>query len=291
MLAPPPPAAGSTGVDPGPVVMGDRATAEGTCARWKGDRANKAEGTWSGSVDTCTVGDISPDGRANALRLINLYRWLADMPPVTTDPAFDMKAQACALLQRANNSLSHMPPMEWKCWMKDGSDGAGKCNISTGPGVSSVDGYMVDPGNPTTIGHRRWILSNQFGPTGLGSTDKHSCMWTFGTSKLGLPWKAWPSAGFIPVQAMAGGFGQTTDKTGWSLQSDTINLAMAQVSITSDGMPMPVMVNQLSGGYGSRWAINFIPMGWTSTAGKTYTIAVTGIPQPINYEVKMVDCK
>ena len=78
-------------------VPGDRSTPEGTCARWNGDRADLSEGTWSGNVAACEVGDISPEGRANALKLINLYRWLADLPPVVTDPERDRQAQACSL--------------------------------------------------------------------------------------------------------------------------------------------------------------------------------------------------
>lgn len=288
--AAPPPVTGGAAAPP-PVATGDRATPEGTCSRWKADRANLAEGTWNGDVASCMPGDISADGRANALRLINLYRWLADMPAVTTDPTMDMQAQACALLQHANGTLSHMPPMDWKCYEPVGAAASGKCNISSGPGVSSVDGYMVDPGNPTTIGHRRWILSNSFGPTGLGSTNRFSCLMTFGKMKVGKPWMAWPSPGIIPLQAMQGGFGQKVDSTGWTVQSDTINLAMAAVKVTSDGMDLPVMITQLGSGYGSRYAFRFNPMGWSTTAGKKYDVAVTGIPMPINYSVQIVDCK
>ena len=45
---------------------------------------------------------------------------------------------------------------------------------------------MVDSGNATTIGHRRWILSNSLGPIGIGGTDRASCMWTLsGTGRAG----------------------------------------------------------------------------------------------------------
>jgi uncharacterized protein YkwD len=282
----PPTAAGATAPPP----TGDRSP-DAVCARWKADRADISEGTWSGDVASCNAGDISANGRANALKLINLYRWLADLPPVTNDPAMDQQAQACALLQRANNMLSHTPPTTWTCYTMEGATAAGRCNISTGPGVSSVDGYMVDPGNPTTIGHRRWILSNTFGPTGLGSTDKHSCLMTFGKMKVNKAWQAWPAPGAIPLQAMQGGFGQKVDSTGWTVQSDTINLASAQVSVMADGTAQPVMITQLGAGYGSKYAIRFNPMGWSTTAGKTYTVAVTGTTMPIDYTVQIVDCK
>jgi hypothetical protein len=32
-------------------------------------------------------------------------------------------------------------------------------------------------------------------------------------------------------------------------------------------------------------------MGWTTTAGKTYHVAVTGTSATIEYDVEVVDCK
>jgi hypothetical protein len=293
-------AAGGTGATGAGGVSGDSGgphNAQEVCARWKADRADMSEGTWSGSVASCDPGDISANGRANALRIVNLYRWLADMPAITTDPALDKQAQACAVIMKANNQLSHTPPNTWTCWTQEGSKAASSCNISSGPGVSSVDGYMIDDGNPTTIGHRRWILSNSIGPTGLGSTDGASCMWTMGSQRVGKPWLAWPAPGAIPLQAitvsMYGGFYKSSlDTTGWTFQSDTINLSEAKVAVTANGESLKVTVTPLLSGYGSysNSAIRFSPDGWQTTAGKTYAISVTGISTPINYQVQVVDC-
>jgi uncharacterized protein YkwD len=262
------------------------------CARWTADRANLSEGTWSGATATCTAGDMAADARANALRLVNLYRWLAALAPVTTDPAHDAEDQACALMMRANNMISHMPPTTWLCYTAAGADGASNSNVSSGPAVSSVDLYMTDPGNPTTIGHRRWLLSNSLGPIGIGGTDRSSCLWTLtGTGKAGKPWMAWPPAGIVPVQAVfSGGTKGGADTTGWSVESDSINLANAQVTVTLDGANMPVTVTQLLGGYGSKYAISFLPMGWTTQANKTYSVAITGIATPISYTVQTITC-
>ncbi|MBN1656624.1 MAG: CAP domain-containing protein [Deltaproteobacteria bacterium] len=267
------------------------ANADEVCARWNADRANRAEGTWSGNVSGCDPGDISEEGRTNALRLVNLYRWLADLPAVTTDPEFNRHAQACALIMRANNRLSHTPDQSWLCWTEEGAEGAGSCNISSGPLVQSVDGYMIDMGNPTTIGHRRWILSNMFGPTGLGATDRSSCMWTMGQrGTANKPWIAFPSPGVVPFELFGYGGWSNLDQTGWTVQSDTINLSTAQVEVTSDGAPLTVAVTQLLPNYGSRYAIRFNPQGWQAQAGKTYAVSVTGIATPIQYELQVVQC-
>jgi uncharacterized protein YkwD len=284
------PTGGTAGT--GGAVAGDRSTPEGTCARWNGDRANMSEGTWSGNVASCTVGDISADGRANALKIINLYRWLADLPAVVTDPMRDAQAQACSLMMEAEGSLSHEPGTDWACYSEQGADGASSSNISGGPGVSSIDAYMLDNGNATTIGHRRWTLSNSLGPIGLGSTGPggSSCFQNLsGTGRAGKPWMAWPAPGIIPLQAFGTGRG-TIDTTGWTIQSDSIMLAGAAITVTAGGTNMPVTVTQLSGGYGSRYALRFNPMGWTTMAGQTYAVSVTGISTPISYEVQVVTC-
>src|SRR5436190_1687212 len=118
------------------------------CTRWKADRADMSEGTWTGDVTSCTAGDIGAAARANALRLVNLYRWLAALPPVVTDPTKDAQDQACALMMRANNMISHTPPTTWTCYTADGNTAAGNSNVSSGRAVSSVDLYMGDNGNP-----------------------------------------------------------------------------------------------------------------------------------------------
>ena len=82
----------------------------------------------------------------------------------------------------------------------------------------------------------------------------------------------------------------SVDVTGWSLQSDSINLANAQVTVTDNGVDKPVTVTQLYANYGSRNALRFNPQGWTSQAGHTYRVSVTNISTPISYDVEVVDC-
>jgi hypothetical protein len=266
---------------------------EATCARWRADRANLGEGTWSGNVASCVVGDISPDGRENALRLFNLYRWLADLPAVVTEASRDARAQACALMMDANNMLSHSPPNTWLCYTADGASGASSSNISSGPGVSSVAAYMIDSGNETTHGHRRIVLSNRLGPIGLGSTGPGgaSCMQNLqGTGNANKAWVAWPPPGPFPMQAY-GSSSRGLSQTGWSIQTRTnISLTGASVTVTSGGTAMPMTVSQLTGTYGESNAIRLVPMGWNVAAGQTYSVSVTGVSMPISYDVQFVDC-
>jgi uncharacterized protein YkwD len=268
-------------------------TAEATCTRWKADRANLSEGTWSGNLAGCVAGDISADGRANALRLFNLQRWLADLPAVATDATRDAQAQACALMMDANNMLSHDPPSSWTCYTELGRMGASTSNISSGPGVGSVNAYMIDTGNETTFGHRRIILSNRLGPIGLGSTGPGgaSCMQNIGgTSNAGKMWVAWPPPGPFPMQNY-GGSTRGLSQTGWSVQTvRNVALTGATVAVTSAGASRAVTVSQLTGSYGESNAIRIVPMGWTPAAGQSYTVTVSGVSIPISYTVDFIDC-
>jgi hypothetical protein len=276
--------------DTGPDVGPDASEDEAICARWRWDREDLSEGTWTGSVDTCTSGDVTGGGRENALKLVNLYRWLVDLPPVVADPARNQQAQDCALMMHANGTLNHRPPTSWRCYTESGASGAGNSNIASGPGVSAVDMYISDWGNATTIGHRRWILSDGLGTVGIGSTSSYSCLHIlhyFGGSRA---WTAFPGPGPFPIQAMNASY-QSIDETGWTLQSDSIPLGAAVVTITSGGSTLPVATTQLLGNYGSNYAISIIPQGWRSEAGRAYHVEVTGTSTPISYDVRMIDCR
>ncbi|MCA9660432.1 MAG: CAP domain-containing protein, partial [Myxococcales bacterium] len=262
----------------------DNTTPDGVCTRWNYDMSMTTPGMWTGSVAGCDAGDYVGGGKGSTLTLVNLYRWLADLPPVTLNDDHSAKAQECALMMHANGTLNHNPPMNWQCYTANGAAAAGKSNIATTAGTASVGLYMLDPGNPMTIGHRRWILSNSLGTIGIGSTSNYSCMWVIsGGGQGNKQWTAWPAPGPFPIAA-------AVDSTGWTVQSDAIGLSNATVKVTADGVDKPMQVTSLLSNYGSASAISMIPQGWKSEAGKTYKVEVTNVDPPISYEVEFVDC-
>ncbi len=95
-------------------ITGDRQTQ--VCLRWTCDRADMSEGIWNGSVPACMPGDLTVGARANALKLLNTYRFIADLPPVVTSATRDQAAQECALIQDAANMLSHYPDAGTPCY-------------------------------------------------------------------------------------------------------------------------------------------------------------------------------
>ncbi len=277
-------------------ITGDRRTQ--VCLRWTCDRADMSEGTWNGSVATCTPGDLTPAARANALKLLNTYRFIADLPAVITSPTKDAAAQECALMMDAANALSHTPDPGAPCYTAAGANAAGTSNISSGAAVRSIDLYMSDFGNATTMGHRRWFLSNQLGPVGIGGTPGASCHTVIGGSGPSTKrFMGWPPAGPVPLQAIAiptVGSTNSVDRTGWTLQTYATadSLTNATVTVTDNGVVMPVTVTALGANYGSPSAVRWVPMGWVSQAGHSYVVNVTSptMTTPITYTVDVVNC-
>jgi hypothetical protein len=192
-------------------------------------------------------------------------------------------------MMHANGTIDHSPPASWNCYTQSGAGTAGGSNLATAPTVGAVDLYMVDPGNPTTIGHRRWILGSWNSSIGVGSTSSYSCMVVGG--QFGAPgpdWVAWPPPGVMPLQAMSPSW-TTVDDTGWTIQSDSISFSNATVTVTHDGNVMPLDTAVLLPNYGSSSALRFTPDNWFSEEG-TYTVEITGTSTPISYDVEMVDC-
>ena len=264
---------------------------ESVCSRWNSDRADLSEGEWNGDTNTCEPGEEDPVGIDNALRLVNLFRWLSGLSEVETTSALNQKAQECSLILEAFDNLTHYPPENAACYTESGAQAAASSNISPYAGVYSVDLYMSDPGNTTTLGHRRWILSNSLGPIGLGSTTNYSCMLVIGGSgNDNAAWTAWPPAGVIPFELTRLAWA-TLDETGWSVQSDSINLSNANATITrEDGTDLPVIVNELAAYYGSQWAISMIPSGWEAEPGWAYNVHIEADGGVIDYQVDLVDC-
>lgn len=279
----------------GPCALTGGTRAEQVCRRWRCDRTDLSEGTWSGTVMPCAAGELNDVGKNNALKLINLYRFIADLPAVTLDATKNQAAQECALMMDANNQLSHSPPTNWACYSMNGATAAGRSNICSTRAVRCIDMYMSDSGNATTIGHRRWFLSNQLGPIGIGGTTGGSCHHVIGGSGTATKsFMAWPPPGPVPLEAIAIPGNPSVDTTGWTVQtySAAFSLVGASVTVTEGGAAKPVTVTQLGDNYGSRYAIRFNPMGWTTQAGRTYQVTVTapGLATPISYAVEVVSC-
>ena len=252
-----------------------------------------SEGAWSGDTGTCATGD-NAESRASSLQQINLMRWLARMPAnVVTTSERDQAAQQCALMMHAQGALSHEPGAAWSCHTARGAEAAAESVLASAPAGAAIDLFFLDDGNEATLGHRRWLLSNELRTAGIGSTSLFSCVWvTEGDGQLVRDWIAWPPPGDVPAGVMTPSpySDLSLDDTGWTVQSDTLDLNGVLVQVWEDGVARAVRSWSLAENYGSRSAVAFAPVGWRAQAGHAYAVNLTGPGVDVRYEVRLTDC-
>jgi hypothetical protein len=284
-------------VDPGDPAS--RSQAE-VCSAWQAGHQTVASSPFTPGANTCDPGSLPPEAVVDALRRLNLFRWLVGLGPTTDDPTQDPNDQACADIS-ANNPAgpqAHFPDPSSTCYSSAGAAGAGSSNIAWGcdSAADAMDQWMEDDGNETTLGHRRWLLNPPLGPVGLGfysggsgTWGSASCLGVFGASNPGPnpSWYAYPPPGYAPLETVSGI---------WSLHSGQWGVDAITVTITraSDGATLPVQMLPLSGGYGqdaAAWQLD-PSSGQGFTAGETYHVTIShlsGAPD-FTYDVMPVQC-
>ncbi|MCB9693177.1 MAG: hypothetical protein H6736_15310 [Alphaproteobacteria bacterium] len=277
--------AGCPGAPPSPTPPAPVPVDPGICERFQQAFA-PVETSWSGSVDTCDPGMPSEALNAAIVEQVRFVRELVDLPAARAiDPA---GAAGCALLLEANGALSHEPPPEWACWESGRADAAGRSLLATVAGPDAVRAFLIDPGNDL-LGHRRWLLSDWVQGIAFASTDGFSCLDMDAPVTPGGGWTPWPPAGETPVPLLE--LAQfDVDRTGWSIQSDTLDLTGTTVRLTWDGVEQILATTPLQGGLGSVYGVSFTPETLVPN-GVTWTVEVLGAPEPITYSGRKVACQ
>jgi hypothetical protein len=263
-------------------------TEQEVCGRWESDYPSTASTMWTiEPVDQCDVGVLAPQQQRDALRRLNLYRWLAGLNPVTSKISYVQMTQECATTLNAYGSITHSIGQDFDCYTSDASTAAGSSNLAQGvrTPASSVGLYIDDRG-VTSLGHRRWSLNPTMSATGFGQRGSISCMWSFdraGSSNVEHVF--WPPAGKVPMQAMP---------ATWSMSSNSVRFG-SDLSVTIEpaggGDPVSVSnVQKLRNGY----AMNTISWDVSSrdlTAGTEYIVTITGAGDaPLTYRVTPINC-
>ncbi len=268
------------------------------CSQWKQGHVITEPKPLTASGSECEPGTLKAGGITDTLVRINMFRWFEGMAPVSDDPQYDLDAQACANLEAwwdfTSTSSPHMPPASSKCYTATGGSTAGQSNISWGSNgpAQSIDQYMEDKGNDTTLGHRRWVVNPPLNPVGVGYWQtggmygNASCLRIFATKGTGPKpaWNAVPPAGFAPI-VMA-------KYPQWSFEGSLAGIAKASASVlrVDDNTALAVTPQALSQGYGQD-TMSFKPSGWTAEAGKTYRVTISGLTSGnVVYDVKPVTC-
>lgn len=268
------------------------------CRRWACNGRDVKVPLWRGDPSTCNAGDLDADAAERALRIVNLHRFLADVPPVIRVSEWARPAQQCALLAHANAKLSHTPPRDWRCWSDVAAEVSSVSLIANRSAPPAINAFIEDPGNEQTMVHRRWLLSEEIWRIGVGSTDRYSCVVVDGrklengSSQEGRPttnkrgWVAWPPSGPVPMEVFET---ERLDDIGWTVQSANDDLDQATITVTSEGKELAIRATHLEPFEGSRSAIRFVPNGWKTEPGHTYAVSVHG-SATIDFTVEPIPC-
>lgn len=266
------------------------------CSAWRAAQTRREPGDgFSASTATCDRGALTRAALDDALVRLNFFRWLAGLGPVVDDARGDEVAQACALVSAWNPAgpQAHFPQSSATCYSADGAQGAGSSNIAWGArdAADAIDLWMIDFGNESTFGHRRWLLNPPLNPVGLGhyrggnNYGSASCLSVFGGSGSGPrpDVTAFPPPGFSPT---------ALTQWHWTIHGN-LPLSGAAVSVVrvGDAQPMPVRLEVLNGSYGQA-AVALFRDGWNPVAGQTYrvTLVGTGGVGRVEYDVSPTDC-
>ncbi len=263
---------------------------------------------WSGNYAACVPGTNADAYLEATVRRENYYRAMAGVPGwITFNNEYSRKAQLAALMMGANATIDHFPPPSWLCYTADGAEAAQNSNLALGyAGPDAIDGLIRDNGNNNAAaGHRRWMLyppTQQMGSGNVPATGPNpaaSVLWVFDTHALDPrpatreSFVAWPPPGYVPYQV-------TYPR--WSFAYPGADFASSTVSMTSNGVALPVSLEPLAFGYGDNTLV-WVPAGLNTTVLENISrpdtdtvyhvtvnnVRISGVPQVFNYDVRVFD--
>jgi hypothetical protein len=264
------------------------------------------------------VGQLKePSMITDGINKANLYRYLAGLPDdLTETPSKRLNCQkgahvlATLDLQGLTGYNPHSPPIPSGVTIGDlyytniytpGVAACGESNIFRGwfTGTDTgnvpmlpecVDGWVDDFGNPTTLGHRRWILYPELKTTTFGmiwashgaSVHTHyTCLMYVGDLTRATPaydFVAYPSEGFYPKQCMDDPndgervlWSFSANAAKYNLDTNTVVTVVRQ----SDGQTISTTTSMLLNNYGITPSISFNPN--ESNLNETYYVTVSNI--------------
>lgn len=287
-------------------VAGSNATDPAThteaevCRRWSEGHMERASSAYTAGAMMCDPGVMPRDAIDDALVRINMFRWMVGLGPVSDESGANGTAQACAVLEHRagwpgpSNPDPHHPAMSVACYSAQGAAGAGSSNISwgTSSAAAAIDNFMVDNGNESTLGHRRWIMNPPLGPVGIGFYGDASCLGVFGMSGAGmaLDFHAYPPPGPIP-ESIAGGY--------WSIAMHRVSpTASTVVTMTRqpDGASATLRMLSLQPGFGAGTVLGWRVESPAIRSGETWRVSLSnvrdamGAMSTLSYDVRVVSC-
>ena len=210
---------------------------------------------WTGSIANCDPGTTSKPFQELVIRQMNAMRGMVGLTAAIMDSDAKTAAeQLVALNMAANIRLSHNPDPSSKCYSPVAAMAAPSSELHLGGIISpSVEGFVDDPGpNNYFVGHRQGIFSLIYGYVSVGMIQ--------GTYSLTAPYSqaiggtatpdnypylvpsfsAWPTAGYFPTPWLP------FSSRRWHFLCEGCNLTGSTVSLISNGVPIPVSIEQFA---------------------------------------------
>lgn len=241
----------------------DRSSREEVLAMYHGSFGMQAKWApyWNGDFATCNYGTTKRSYQESVAARTNWWRAFVGRPNSLSyklDSLQTRLSQAGAVALEASNRLTHDIDPSFKCYSEDARIGAWS-NLDPNPwtDAASVDGFFDDDGASNVYaGHRRSLLDGNNRMLGVGSSGGTlEQLGRFGVndrigalgvrSTVGIlrpdPVVAWPPAGNIPHNLLP-----KSDR--WHYANASLKTAKgASVSVTRDGVPVPVSVVYTTG--------------------------------------------
>ena len=257
------------------------------------------------SIANCQAGQLTTTTTSTVLAELNAIRALHKLPAVTYSAADEPAAQAAALLQAANDALSHTPPTSWKCYTALGATGSGSSNLFGGYGngltLMTEDevlaGWLTETNNLVvdSVGHRRWLLYPFLGSVAYGRVAGASPTQTRGDASalkvignvgagvangtlppyVAYPYQDYPARYFSTSSLLS--FGVIAGSTANSSANSNVNFANAVVTVRQRGGGTMTVSKQTydNQGYGLPNNLQFAVAGLQ--AGIYYDVTITGV--------------
>ena len=265
------------------------------------------------------AGKVKTEALQAATDRLNALRRIAGLPDsVQLDMALSENAQYGAVIQAAQNGLSHTPakPQDMdEAFYQEAYSASSSSNLASGYTLTgAVDGFMEDSdaSNIAMVGHRRWQLNPTMGKVGFGTAGRFVAEKVFDNSGTGCDYDfiAWPASGNFPAKEeqhtlFGGNYAWSVTLNPKKFQNPSLSSVSVTLTRESDGKSWELnqSTRDTSGdyfnvelsGYGVSNCIIFRPSGIDQYSG-TYTVEISGLRtstgQPVSdfsYQVNFFD--
>lgn len=219
---------------------------------------------WTGNMAEGKAGAVGSAYQRLVLERINWARRMAGVPgQIAFDDVYNRAAQQAAILMAANGQLSHNPPSNWKLYSPLAAEAAENSNLCLAVPAwdhGCVFNYLEDHGRANSaVPHRRWLLFPATRKMGSGDVESGAywksanALWVVDSSARDVAsgaaeppatrdgFVAWPSKGYFPNELVP---------ARWSISVPDADFSQASVTMSRDGVAVPVTLEPITNGYG-----------------------------------------